>query len=131
MSNPKEDQAYEDRVRLLEQKKKMAEAEAVSVQAMKAKAEEERAREQETRAYAEPFLEAQVQRTPRHPLTPAQIDRAVVMAEIARRRIAAARNLSPAQALEQASAQPRARLRQDHLESTLDHPAPSRPAPRM
>ena len=99
--------------------------------ARKAQQEKERAQKDETLAYAEPLLEAQVQRCPRQPLTYAQIDRAVVMAEIARRGIAAVQDLSPAQALERVSAQPRARLRQDHLDSTLDSSAPSRPLPRM
>lgn len=99
--------------------------------ARKSQQEKERAQKDQTRAYAEPILEAQVQRSPRQPLTYAQIDRAVVMAEIARRGIAAVQDLSPAQALERVSAQPRARLRQDHLDSTLDSSAPSRPSPRM
>lgn len=126
------DQFDRDRARMLEEKAKAAEEQReAAIRAMKAQVEAERVNKQQTRSYAEPMLEAIVQQDPRQPLTPDQIERAAIMAEIARRGLAAQQKQTAGEALARASALPNARLQQERLEDTLETAAPSRPAPRL
>lgn len=82
---------------------------------------EEKARESDaTRRYARTILAREIKRNPRQPLTQAQIDRAAIVGEIARRRVAARSKLGPSEALHQASALPNARVRQDRFEQGLE-----------
>lgn len=104
--------------------------------------EQKYAAEQRARAIAQieeesmPWLVAQVRQHPSRPLVLAQIQRAVLMAELARRKLAAHQQDGPLPAealLERVSAAPMAKWLEDRLENHLD-PAkctPSNPAARL
>ena len=85
---------------------------------------------------AMPWLVAQVRQRPGRPLVVAQIQRAVLMVELARRKLAAHEQDGPVSVevlLERVAAAPMAKWLEDRLENHLDPAecAPSKPAARL
>ncbi len=104
--------------------------------------EQKYAVEQQAKAIAQieeeamPLLVAQVRQHPSRPLVLAQIQRAVLMAELARRKLAAHQQDGPVPVealLERVSAAPMAKWLQDRLENHLDAAecTPPKPTARL